>query len=87
MSTSPDPFDEVVLDEDFIAGGVKEPDAEERLAKARRIARSNDRLQAAGEIADGSGKPRYSRVHKSTPWIALGAAVAIAIVVIAIVVR
>ena len=87
MTSEPDPFDELVLDEDFVSGGPKEAAAEERIAKANRIARSNDRLKASGEIADGSGKPRYQRVRKSAPWIAIGAAVAIAIVVIAIFAR
>ena len=87
MSTEPDPFDELVLDEDFVAGGPKESTADERIARAQRIARSNDRLQAAGEISDGSGKPRYSRARRSAPWIAIGAVVAIAIVVIVLIVR
>ena len=87
MTSEPDPFDELVLDEDFVSGGPKEAAADERIAQANRIARSNDRLKASGEIADGSGKPRYQRVRKSAPWIAIGAAVAVAIVVIAIIAR
>jgi hypothetical protein len=87
MTSEPDPFDEIVLDEDFVTGGVKEPTAEERLARAQRIARSNDRLKASGEISDGSGKPRFHRVRRSAPWIAIGSAVAIAIVVVALVAR
>lgn len=83
----PDPFDELVLDEDFVTGGVTEASAEERIAKAQRIARSNDRLRASGEIADGSGKPRFHRVRKSAPWIAIGVGVGIAIVVITLIVR
>lgn len=89
MSTDPqpsDPFDEL-LDEQFIAGGPKEATADERIATASRIARNNDRLKADGEIADGSGKPRYSRMRKSTPWIAIGVVVAVAIVVVAIIAR
>lgn len=82
-----DPFDDLVLDEDFVAGGPKEPAADERIAKAQRIARSNDRLKAQGEIADGSGKPGHRRLRKSTPWILIGVIVAVAIVVIAIVAR
>lgn len=85
--TEPDPFDELVLDEDFVTGGVAEASAEERIAKAQRIARSNDRLRASGEIADGSGKPRFHKVRKSAPWIAIGLSVGIAIVVIALVAR
>lgn len=85
--TEPDPFDELVLDEDFVTGGVAEASAEERIAKAQRIARSNDQLRASGEIADGSGKPRFHRVRKSAPWIAIGVGVGIAIVVIALIAR
>ena len=84
---SPDPFDELVLDESFVSGGPKESSAEERMANAARIARNNDRLKAQGEIADGSGKPRYSRLRRSTPWIAIAVVVAVAIVVVALVVR
>lgn len=87
MSTEPDPFDELVLDEDFVSGGVKEPAADERIEKARRIARSNDRLKASGEISDGSGKPRFHRVRKSAPWIAIGAVIAVGIVVVVLIVR
>jgi hypothetical protein len=85
--TEPDPFDELVLDEDFVTGGAAEASAEERIAKAQRIARSNDRLRASGEIADGSGKPRFHRVRKSAPWIAIGVAIGVAIVVIALIAR
>ncbi len=87
MTSEPDPFDDLVLDESFVAEGVPEGSADERIEKARRIARANDRLRAQGEIADGSGKPRFHRVRKSAPWIAIGAVVAIAIVVVAIVAR
>ncbi len=87
MTNEPDPFDELVLDESFIAEGPKEAAADERIAQANRIARSNDRLKAQGEIADGSGKPRFQRVRKSAPWIAIGAIVGIAIIVIVLVAR
>ena len=87
MTSEPDPFDELVLDEDFVTGGVKEPTAEERVAKARRIARANDQLRASGEIADGSGKPRFHRVRRSAPWIAIGVVVGVAIVVVALLAR
>lgn len=87
MSTEPDPFDELVLDEHFVAGGAREAAADERIAKAQQIARSNDRLKAAGEISDGSGKPRYSRMRKSAPWIAIGAIVAATIVLVVVLVR
>jgi len=87
MTNEPDPFDELVLDESFIAEGPKEAAADERIAQANRIARSNDRLKAQGEIADGSGKPRFQRVRKSAPWIAIGAIVGIAIIAIVLVAR
>jgi len=87
MSTEPDPFDELVFDESFVADGVREASAEERIEQANRIARSNDRLRKEGEIADGSGKPRFQRARKSAPWIAIGAIVGIAIVVIVLIVR
>ena len=87
MTTEPDPFDELVLDEDFVSGGAKEPAAEDRIEKAQRIARRNDQLRASGEISDGSGKPRYHRVRKSAPWIAIGVVIAATIVVVALVAR
>jgi hypothetical protein len=87
MPADPDPFDDLVLDEDFVSGGVSEAPAEERIERARRIARSNDRLRESGEISDGSGKPRFHRVKKSAPWIAIGLVVAAAIVVVAIIAR
>lgn len=90
MSATPnepdDPFDDLVLDDEFVAGGSREASADERVARMKRIARGNDRLRAAGEIADGSGKPgRLGR--KALPWIAIGATIAIVIVVIALVAR
>lgn len=93
--TQPDPdeladlerLDSLVLDETFLEGAPKEASAEERVARANRIARGNDRLRAAGEIADGSGKPRYQRVRRSAPWILLGAIIAGVIVVVALVAR
>ena len=87
MTSEPDPFDELVLDENFIAEGPKEAAADERIEKAARIARSNDRLRAEGEISDGSGKPRFHRMRKSAPWIAISAIVGIAIVVIVLIAR
>lgn len=85
-----DPFDElddIVLDEDFIAGGAKEATAEDRIAKAQRVARANDRLRSEGEISDGTGKPRFHRVRRSIPWIVIGAVIAGGIVVVAILAR
>lgn len=87
MASEPDPFAEIVLDEDFVSGGVKEQTADERVEQAQRIARSNDRLRASGEISDGSGKPRFHRVRKSAPWIAIGAAIGIGIIVIVLIAR
>lgn len=87
MTSEPDPFDELVLDDDFVSGGVKEPAAEERIAKAQRIARRNDRLKASGEISDGSGKPKFHRVRRSAPWIAIGAVIAVGIVIVALIAR
>ena len=73
-----------IPDEGFAASGPKEPSAEERAAQAARIARGNDRLRAAGQISDGTGKPAYRRGSKVAPWIGIGAAVAVLIVVIAV---
>lgn len=81
-----DPFDEL-LDPEQLAKAPREDDAEARIAKARRIAAANDRLSAAGEIADGTGKPASRRVRRAAPWVAIGAAVGIVIVVIALVAR
>ena len=67
--------------------GEDEGSADERIAKAQRIARANDELRRAGEISDGSGKPAFHRVRRSAPWIAIGAVVAAAIVVIALIAR
>lgn len=88
--SSDDPLedlDAMVLDEDFIAQGVPEAAADDRIAQARRIAAANDRLRAEGEIADGTGKPRFQRVRRSAPWIAIGAVAAVVIVVVALVAR
>lgn len=73
------------IPDDFsLDAAPKEATAEERAAKAARIARENDRLRKAGQIADGSGKPAYRRASKVAPWIGIGACVAIAIVLIAV---
>lgn len=93
MTTSPpeDPMDkpgdeipDFIPDDFAIDAAPKEPTAEERAAKMARIARENDRLQKAGQIADGSGKPAYRRASKVAPWVGIGAAVAILIVVVAL---
>ncbi len=87
MSADPDPFDDIVLDDDFVAGGVAERTADERIAQAQRIARANDQLRAAGEIADGAGKPRFHRTRRLIPWVAVGTVAAVGIVVIALLAR
>ncbi|MGA0209000.1 MAG: hypothetical protein ACO3LZ_03680 [Candidatus Nanopelagicales bacterium] len=92
MTTSPpdgpDSSEEIpdfIPDDFVIDAALKEPTAEERATKAARIARENDRLRKAGQIADGSGKPVYRRASKLAPWVGIGAVVAIVIVVIALV--
>jgi len=50
-----------IPEEGFLAAGPKEASAEERAAQAARIARGNDRLRAAGQIADGTGGRRPDR--------------------------
>jgi hypothetical protein len=81
-----DPFDEL-LDPEALAKAPREDDAEARIAKARRIAAANNRLAAAGEIADGTGKPAARRVRRAAPWVAIGAVTAVVIVVLALVAR
>ena len=81
-----DPFDEL-LDPEQLAKAPREDDAEARIARARRIAAANDRLAAAGEIADGTGKPGSRGMRRAAPWVAIGAAVGIVIVVLALVAR
>lgn len=73
-----------IPEEGFLATGPKEASAEERAAQAARIASGNDRLRAAGQIADGTGKPAYRRASKVAPWVGIGAAVAVLIVVVAL---
>lgn len=73
-----------IPDEGFLASGPREASAEERAAQAARIASGNDRLRAAGQISDGTGKPAYRRASKVAPWIGIGAAVAVLIVVVAL---
>ncbi len=80
-------LDDVVLDEEFIRGGVREEAAEVRLERISRISRENNRLQAAGEIADGTGRPSARRMRKAVPWIAFGAVAAVVIIVMALVAR
>lgn len=84
----PDPSGNEIPDfvpEDLsVDAGPKEATAEERAAKAARIARENDRLRQSGLIADGSGKPAYRRRSKVAPWIGIGAAVAVVILLIAL---
>ena len=91
-SRTPDEFDidaeleQLVLDEDFVNGGRTEAAAEERIARAQRIARGNNELRRAGEIADGTGKPMFR--HRKRSLLIIGAAIAaVAIVVIALIAR
>ena len=93
MTTSPpddpgtgegDQIPDFIPDDFAIDAAPKELTAEERVAKAARIARENDRLKKAGQIADGSGKPVYRRASKVAPWVGIGAAVAIVIIVVAL---
>ncbi len=86
MSDSTPDFDEL-LDPEFLTKGPKEASAEERIARASRIARGNEQLKRQGEISDGVGKPKYGRVRKSAPWIVIGAVIGVTIVVFALVVR
>jgi hypothetical protein len=85
MSDSPD-FNEL-LDPEFLKKGPKEASAEERMAQASRIARGNERLKRQGEISDGVGKPKYGRLRRSAPWIAIGAVIGVTIVIFALVLR
>ena len=95
MTTSPpepngDEFPDVpdFIDEDeFLTAAPKEGTADERAAQAARIAQGNDRLRQAGEIADGSGKPVYRRSGKVVPWIGIGTAIAVLVVVVVLLVR
>jgi hypothetical protein len=82
--TSDNPEPEPTFDEAFIQAGRPEASAEERLAKARRIARENNRLERAGEIASGTGKPAFRR-RQRRQWFLIGAiGLAVSIVVIAV---
>lgn len=85
--TSDSPEPEPVFDEAFIQAGRPEASAEERLAKARRIARENNRLERAGEIASGTGKPAYRRGRRRNFFLVAAAGVAVLIVVIALIAR
>lgn len=73
-----------IPEDGFLAAGPTEASAQERAEQAARIARGNDRLRAAGQIADGSGKPAYRRSSRLAPWVGIGAAVAVLIVVVAL---
>jgi hypothetical protein len=86
MNDSSSDFDEL-LDPEFLSKAPKEASADERIAQASRIARGNERLERAGEISDGVGKPKYSQMRKSAPWIAIGAVIGITIVVLALTAR
>lgn len=86
MSDSSPDFDEL-LDPEFLTKGPKEASADERIARASKIARANEQLMRQGEISNGVGKPKYGRVRKSAPWIVIGAVIGVTIVVFALVVR
>jgi hypothetical protein len=83
--SSPD-FDEL-LDPEFLAKGPKEASAQERIARASKIAQANEQLKRQGEISDGVGKPKFGRVRKSAPWIVIGLVIGVTIVVVALLVR
>jgi len=85
--SDPSPDFDKLLDPAFIADAPKEASAQERIAKASRIAQGNERLRREGEISDGVGKPKYGRVRKSAPWIAIGVVTGITIVLLALVAR
>jgi len=86
-ATPPDPFDEFVIDENFLKDAPREESADERIARMRRIAAQNDRLRSAGEIADGAGKPRYSRTTRAVSWILIGSLAGGAIITAALLLR
>ncbi|NDH13875.1 MAG: hypothetical protein EBY47_02130 [Actinobacteria bacterium] len=85
MTTSPpepngDEFPDVpdFIDEDeFLTAAPKEGTADERAAQAARIAQGND----------GSGKPVYRRSAKVVPWIGMGTAIAVLVVVVVLLAR
>ena len=86
MSEPSSDFDKL-LDPSLLADAPKEASAQERIARASRIAQGNERLKRQGEISDGFGKPKYGRVRKSAPWIAIGIVTGIIIIVIAVLAR
>lgn len=84
-SSSPDPeIPDFIPDDAFTSSGPREPSAAERAEKAARIAKENDRLRRAGLISDGTGKPVYQRSKKLAPWVGIGAAVAVVIIIVAL---
>jgi len=86
MTSSPDPeIPDFIPDDAFTcSSGPREPSAAERAEKAARIAKENDRLRKAGLISDGTGKPVYQRSKTLAPWVGIGAAVAVVIVIVAL---
>jgi hypothetical protein len=86
VSESSHEFEEI-MDPDFLSKGPKEASADERIARSTRIARGNERLKHEGEISDGVGKPKYGRMRKTAPWIAISAVTGIIIVVLALIAR
>lgn len=75
-----------VFDEAFIQAGRREPSADERVAKAQRIAREHGRLERAGEIASGTGKPVFRQRRRRNLFLGLAAGVAVLIVLVAVIV-
>ena len=95
MTTTPpepngDEFSDVpdfIPEDEFLTTAPKEGTADERAAHAARIAQGNDTLRQAGEISDGSGKPVYRRSGKVIPWIGIGTAIAVLVVVVVLLAR
>lgn len=85
--SEPSPDFDKLLDPSLLADAPKEASAQERIARASRIAQGNERLKREGEISDGVGKPKYERVRKTAPWIAIGIVTGITIVLLALVAR
>jgi len=75
-----------VFDEAFIRGGRPEPSAQERADKARRIAQEHERLERAGEIASGTGKPAFRQRQRRSVFLGLAVGLAVLIVVVAVIV-
>ena len=75
-----------VFDEAFIQAGRREPSAQERVDKARRIAQEHDRLERAGEIASGTGKPAFRKRRRRSLFLGVAGGLAVLIVLVAVIV-